>query len=74
MDPISGDYEAILEKITQFVCCNTEFDVEGIVKVIPVISKHHYALMGLTNGFRIHSKAVYVLLRLHYTECVSLMD
>lgn len=35
---------------------------------------HHYALMGLTNGFRIHSKAVYILLRLHYTGHVLLMD
>lgn len=55
-------------------CCNTEFDVEGIVKLITVISMHHYTLMGLTNGFRIHSKAVYILLRLHYTGRVLLMD
>ncbi|KAI2651057.1 hypothetical protein H4Q32_019063 [Labeo rohita] len=50
------------------------FDVEGLVKLITVISMHHYALMGLTNGFRIHSKAVYILLRLHYTGHVLLMD
>ncbi len=58
MNPISGgDYKAILEKNSHSVfCCNTEFDVEGIVKLITVISMHHYALMGLTNGFRIYSK------------------
>ncbi len=76
MNPISGgDYKAILEKNSHSVfCCNTEFDVEGIVKLITVISMHHYTLMGLTNGFRIHSKAVYILLRLHYTGRVLLMD
>ncbi len=75
MNPISGgDYKAILEKNHSVFCCNTEFDVEGIVKLITVISMHHYALMGLTNGFRIHSKAVYILLRLHYTGRVLLMD
>lgn len=56
--------------------CNVQYlhHVEGIVKLITVISMHHYALMGLTNGFRIHSKAVYILLRLHYIGHVFLMD
>lgn len=56
--------------------CNVQYlhHVEGILKLITVISMHHYALMGLTNGFRIHSKAVYILLRLHYTGHVLLMD
>lgn len=56
--------------------CNVQYlhHVEGILKLITVISMHRYALMGLTNGFRIHSNAVYILLRLHYTGHVLLMD
>lgn len=56
--------------------CNVQYlhHVEAILKLITVISMHRCALMGLTNGFRIHSNAVYILLRLHYTGHVLLMD